>query len=261
MKMHQKTEDEESNIMESIQSVKSDSRPLYQRAISALRRFISENNLMVGDQLPSEGELAEKLGISRSTLRRALSQLEVHGLISRQQGRGTFLTHEADTGFVGGLERLETFRSLAQKAGYQPSVIERRVSRETVSHEISLLIGVDSSTPMIRVESVEAVSGRPCIYLDDYIPQTLVNADDLSTYEGSVLDYALERDEEPISFSRCEIFAIAARDRIAKKLRIEEGAPLLHFVQTHFARSGTPVGVTLTYILTERFNFYMIRKG
>lgn len=240
--------------------IKEDNRPLYQKALTALRSFIERDNMKVGDQLPSEEALAKQLGISRSTIRRALNQLEVHGLISRQQGKGTFLTNKTDTGFIGGLERLETFRSLAQKAGYQSSVVERNVSQIAASQEIISLLDLAPDTPIIRVEVVEAIDGDPCIYLDDYIPSNLADLDFLSTYGGSVLDYVLKRDEEPISISRCEIFAINAQGAVVKKLRVKESDSILHFIQTHFAESGRPIGVTLTYILTDRFRFYLIRK-
>lgn len=65
---------------------------LTNQAIDTLRRFILHEELAVGDQLPSERELSEVLGVSRNIVRDALSVLVTDGLIVKQPGRGIFVT-------------------------------------------------------------------------------------------------------------------------------------------------------------------------
>lgn len=68
--------------------------PMMERAdqtLSRLRRLI-EGGGLDGGRMPPERELASELGVGRRSLRRALDVLEQEGRISRQQGRGTFLT-------------------------------------------------------------------------------------------------------------------------------------------------------------------------
>jgi DNA-binding GntR family transcriptional regulator len=65
--------------------------PLHQQAQVILGTQIATGKLQVGDRLPSEGELSEALGISRSTLRIALAEFEREGLIERTPRRGTYL--------------------------------------------------------------------------------------------------------------------------------------------------------------------------
>ena len=48
-------------------------------------------------RLPPERELASRLGVSRAELRKALGQLEAEGILSRQVGRGTFLTARSES--------------------------------------------------------------------------------------------------------------------------------------------------------------------
>jgi DNA-binding FadR family transcriptional regulator len=54
----------------------------------------ASDGAVVGGRLPTERELAERLGVTRATVRRALSFLEAAGRISREVGRGTFLRSE-----------------------------------------------------------------------------------------------------------------------------------------------------------------------
>jgi len=66
-----------------------DSAP--ERALTALRRMIDAGRLPRGSRLPAERDLAARLGVGRSTLRKALAVLEAEGLLWRHVGRGTFV--------------------------------------------------------------------------------------------------------------------------------------------------------------------------
>src|SRR5689334_2773113 len=52
---------------------------------------IAEGRLPPGARLPSEVELARRLGVNRHTLRRALAELSARGLLRTSQGRGSFV--------------------------------------------------------------------------------------------------------------------------------------------------------------------------
>ena len=54
---------------------------LYEQLVHRLREYIEEAGLKTGDRLPSERELAERLGVSRNTLKQATVALEVQGLV------------------------------------------------------------------------------------------------------------------------------------------------------------------------------------
>lgn len=57
-----------------------------------LRRLIESNHFTAGDRLPSERELAERLGVSRTIVREAISTLEAIGLIEVRHGSGSYIT-------------------------------------------------------------------------------------------------------------------------------------------------------------------------
>ncbi len=75
-------------------------------AVAALRAFIADGAYAPGDRLPPERELINELGMTRTTLRRALEALEIEGAIWRHVGKGTFVSgHGAETG-SGGLAEI-----------------------------------------------------------------------------------------------------------------------------------------------------------
>src|SRR3712207_1208577 len=66
-------------------------KPLYERLVEHVRAYVVEARLSVGDRLPSERELAERLGVSRASVRQAIVALEVQGILEVKHGEGTFL--------------------------------------------------------------------------------------------------------------------------------------------------------------------------
>jgi GntR family transcriptional repressor for pyruvate dehydrogenase complex len=65
--------------------------PLYEQVAERLREFIDTQQLQPGDRLMSERELAEQLGVSRTSVRQALTALRVQGRVEVRHGEGVFL--------------------------------------------------------------------------------------------------------------------------------------------------------------------------
>lgn len=73
-------------------------QPVPLKTAEAIHRMIRDRDLRPGDRLPSQRELADGLGVSRPSLREALSMLETLGIICVQAGRGVFVAEEAAEG-------------------------------------------------------------------------------------------------------------------------------------------------------------------
>ncbi len=65
--------------------------PRASRVYESLRRSIAGGELPPGTKLPAHTELAQQYGVAPLTMRMVLGQLEARGLVSREQGRGTFV--------------------------------------------------------------------------------------------------------------------------------------------------------------------------
>lgn len=66
-------------------------RPLYARVSDKIIAMIKSGEWEAGARLPSERELAEKLGVSRTSVREAIRLLSLNGMLSSQRGAGTFV--------------------------------------------------------------------------------------------------------------------------------------------------------------------------
>ena len=65
---------------------------VYEEVVSQIGELISSGSLRPGDRLPSERELAEKLGVSRESIREGLKHLHSIGLVETRSHRGTFVS-------------------------------------------------------------------------------------------------------------------------------------------------------------------------
>ena len=187
-----------------------------------LEKLIKGRKFQPGEKLPSVESLTEILGVSRSTVREALSNLETQGLIIRKQGSGTFVSHSSGKGFIGGMERIEPFRRIAKRAGLNSEVISREVSITNPDTSIAQVLDVPKDAELIKVEIVEAINGQPTMYLIDYLKESCGGEAELSNWDDSVHNYLVEVCNPPLSHTRTEIFAIGAEADVASKLNIPQ---------------------------------------
>jgi len=95
--------------------------------LGRLLAFIDAGNFGSGDRLPSERSLIERLGVSRSSLRHALHDLEQSGVIWRHVGKGTFLTgnnarEQADDPVLALARRTAPVKMMQARLAVEPAI-------------------------------------------------------------------------------------------------------------------------------------------
>jgi GntR family transcriptional regulator len=213
-----------------------------------------------GARLPSEPKLAEKLGVSRATLREAMRTFETQGLLRRKQGVGTFVLHPSHI-IESGLEVLESIEKLADQIGLPVSMGDLEVTSEVANHKIADKLKLQPGSELVRVSRVIIAEHRPVAFLVDILSEAILSQTEIQNgFTGSVLDLLLKRGEPVLSISRCEIGAIAANPDIAKAINIQRGDSLLFFESVLYAEDGSPVDYSLSYFLPGYFKFHVVRR-
>ena len=82
-------------------------KPLYAQISDALIDYIKRKGLKPGDPFPSETDIIAKYAVSRTTVRIAFQRLATEGLITKVQGKGTFIAKPKISGFIRGVRPLE----------------------------------------------------------------------------------------------------------------------------------------------------------
>ncbi|GFP24310.1 GntR family transcriptional regulator, partial [Candidatus Hakubella thermalkaliphila] len=151
-----------------IPDLERDYRPLYIRVQEALIELLDNQVYKPDDQLPSEPELAQKLGVSRATLREALRSLEERGIIIRKHGIGTFVSSPVSL-IESGLELLENIDSLARKRGFECLTQDLVIEREHASADIAAKLEIDEEDSVVVVRRTKVVDGEPMAYMDEEV--------------------------------------------------------------------------------------------
>ena len=108
-----------------------------------LEELIYKGKIGPDEKLPPERELAAKFGVSRATMREALNQLVLHGLIERHPGRGTVILklrssqHDAALKSLGGLGA-DVSDALDFRAAVEPAIAALAARRATAADLIRL---------------------------------------------------------------------------------------------------------------------------
>jgi len=108
-------------------------QPIYLQIVEQVRKLVAEGALKQGDQLPTVRQLATELRVNFNTVARAYRLLDEAGLISTQQGRGTYIWEAPSEEALNklrqeGLDGL-TRRYLAQasRLAFKPEEVEQAV--------------------------------------------------------------------------------------------------------------------------------------
>ncbi|MRR32786.1 GntR family transcriptional regulator, partial [bacterium] len=219
----------------------------YQRLQNDLAQLI--NQTPPGSRLPAEPELAQKLGVSRATLREAMRTYEGQGLIRRRQGVGTFVVPQTKV-IDSGLEVLESIETRARRIGLNVSMGALQISEILADVEIAETMHIKEGTHLVQVSRVIHAENRPVAYLVDILPKNALLEEDLTSgFTGSVLDMMLKRGSPRLAKSFTDIQAVAASQEIARKLEIQRGDVLLSFVARLYGESGEVVDYSSSYFL------------
>lgn len=213
-----------------------------------------------GERLPSEPELAQRLQVSRATLREAMRIFETQGLIHRRQGSGTFVSHPSQV-IDSGLEVLESIDALAKGLGLEVSMGDLIVDHHKATEVEAHALGLSTEDPVLSLTRVIVAEGRPVAYLIDILPEGILSSEELDTnFTGSVIDLLLKRGNPPLASSRCEINAVTADPQVARAMRIQRGDVLLRFIAYLYATNGRVIDFSYSYFLPGYFRFHVVRR-
>jgi GntR family transcriptional regulator len=240
--------------------LRADDRPLYMQAVDALRGLLQHGEYVAGDRLPSEPKLAERLGISRPTLREALQTLEEEGAIVRRHGVGTFVA-EPKLVLDAGLELLESIEQMAKRGGLHVEMGEVVIAERGATDDEADGLGLSEPEPVVSVTRVILAGGRPVAHLTDVLPQRYLRQADLGPgFHGSVLDTLIARGWPDLSHSRTELISEAANSDLAHALRIQRNAPLIKLLAQLYASDGQVVDYSISYFVPGSFRFHVVRR-
>jgi GntR family transcriptional regulator len=232
---------------------------LTHRAKERLKNAIIDG--LFGDQLPSEVELARQLGVSRPTVRSALRSLEEEGLITRRRGIGTRVNNHIARAKLT-LNRAVGFYDLIQEAGHEPAIAYTHVRTDAASLELATKLEAEPGAEVITIDRLFLADSAPAISVMEMILRANVTVSHLtdSDVAASIFTFADRYATKPIDHTVVEIAPAVADSRLAKLLRLKQGEPLLHLIETHYSVENDLMMVSSIHVVDRFIRFRVVRR-
>lgn len=144
-----------------------DSEPIWRQIAAELEGEIDHGVYGPGDRLPTEAALAQRFAVNRHTLRRAMSHLQEQGKVRIEQGRGTFVQNDLIDYAIGARTR---FSQNVSSANRLPSKTLLRAEQVRADPAVARNLGIRKGAPVILIESVSEVDGKPIGVSTAYFP-------------------------------------------------------------------------------------------
>lgn len=229
---------------------------LYVEAYTKIEALIKEK-LKPGDKLPSENELAQKMGISRGSLRQALLLLREDGMIYKHQGKGNFVANYKKEQKLG-LEQIKLPIHESANVEYDETKLE--VQYTPCSSKMQEFLEIDSSVLLMNFYVSYKVKGEVVAVVIYFLPyQTAMEYElDLENKE-QLLDFINNYVATNIKSSKCSFNITSARTSIAEMMNLTEDTTLIYFGEKMMDALGKVQMYVKTYCDPNYFNFTFYR--
>ena len=230
--------------------------PLYFQVAQHLEHMIESGELPMGTRLENEIDLADQLGLSRQTMRRAIEYLVGRGLLLRKRGIGTQVVQAKVTREV---ELTSLYDDLA-KTGRDPSTTVVSFSTEPAPDALAAELGLAAGTPVYVFERLRFAGAEPLALMRNHVPEHLMrlSAADL---EAQGLYNLFRANGISIRIAKQSIGARAATAAEARALGERKGAPLLTMERSAYDEQGRAVEHGRHVYRASRYRFDLTLTG
>lgn len=210
--------------------------PLYFQVSTRLEEAIHSGAIPQGARLENEITIAQRLGLSRPTVRRAIQEVVDKGLLVRRRGIGTQVVQGQVTRQVELTSLYEDLESTHHVPGTR--VLAHQVIPATEA--VALSLGIDPAQEIVYLRRQRSTDGTPVAVLENYLPPEFT---DITTQqlEQRGLYQILRARGVTIQIAKQKIGARRAKDDESELLEIDHGGPVLTMERVAFDSSGRAI--------------------
>jgi DNA-binding GntR family transcriptional regulator len=213
--------------------------PLYFQVAQQIEQAIERGDLGPGMKLDNEIQLADRFGLSRPTVRRAIGELVNKGLLVRKQGVGTQVVH-------GQVKRSVELTSLfddLSRTNQKPATRVLRHEAAAVPDDVAVRLGIEIGAQAVHLERLRFAHDEPLAIMRNWLPADMASASPFTTddLETGGLYARLRSAGVRICVATQRIGARSADAAEARLLAVKRGAPLLTMERTTYDDTGNAI--------------------
>lgn len=225
--------------------------PIYYQLFKYFEKRIRSGDYKPGDALPTEIEIAERFGISRMTVRRAIAELANLGMVYTQKGKGTFVARPKLDNVVFNLNNF--YDEIRQKGlDCRTKLLEARIIK--ADPLTAKRLQIDVNTRCLYFRFVIMADGEPLAYETKYT----IYAKQKPILESELKDSSLSRlaavhsNSTPVS-SKKVLMASKTTEEESEILGVSCNTPVILVVQTVYDANKKPIAWGKTIYRGDRY--------
>ena len=225
--------------------------PRYKQLCRHIGSMVAAGILRADDQLPPERDIAEIAQVSRVTVRKAIADLALDGLIEQRQGAGSFVrgggerTEQSLTSLVSFTENLQA-RGITSTSEVLLTGVFRPAPNE------AMVLGLSPHHQVARVHRLRRGDGVPMALEHSSLPEDILPRPD--KVQTSLYDLLRKRGKAPTRAIQ-RVTAVNAPGPVARHLDLAEGAAVLQIERTAFLGTGRPIEFTSGFYRSDVYDF------
>ena len=231
-----------------------DASPLYQQLTVQLRADIQNGKYRSGEKIPTELALSKIYTVSRATVRSALDQLAQEKLVTRKQGKGTFVATQK---FNRNIAINTSFSEVCAANGKEPGARVLKCMIEPANAEDIRDLKLKEGDSVIVLERIRYASGVPVSVESSRMPEQFSFLLQENMNDASLIKVLQEKYSVVFYPGSTEIELAFATHEIAKYLGIRQGYPLISIASVSCDSTGRPIHRSQQLVVGDKFKFYI----
>lgn len=231
--------------------------PLYVQLEQIIKSKIMTGELSAGEQIPTEKQLAETYRVSSITARQAVLNLVQEGLLSRKQGKGTFVQE--------GVTSTKNIMTLSVRGDINDVVPEGLASQKVevldmdrigVPKRVAKALEMEEGEEVLRIRRTRSENGVPISYIKNYLPMEIgekIEKKDLLTYP--MLHVLRNKLLLPLKRGVQYIVAVVADYEIASALSVSISSPALYLETIIYVDGEKPLEFVQTFYRSDQYKY------
>jgi GntR family transcriptional regulator len=236
-------------------SVKNIHSPRYHQVYVTLRAWVRDGSYKPGEQIPTETELCKTFGVSRITVRKAITELSRESWLVKQQGKGTFVSLTAVQP-AAVLDMAEAEHRVADIAA-TTEVRDLYVNEVDPDEETRATLELAPGVRVQRATHVRVQRGEPLALITTYVPLDIARRIGVEGMTQQPMFALLGRAGIRVAAADQWLSATLAGVEAAKALRTDVGAPLLRLTRVVVDNKGRPVERVVALYRADAYQYRM----